>query len=210
MDRRITTYRKFSEGYGEILVQMNVEDTRLGTAEYVASKHNLDTIEPKWGQGAKCIGGEIKVTSLERAIELKNRGYIVLPDPTAKENQAAFRAGALKEFERHSRLGFVTREGFLDEIDRLRDIGFKRVTLKTGAYSMVELAMALRYSSEAKIDLLTIDGAPGGDRHEPVADDERVGYPDVLPSVACVPFLQRAGEEGYEGPGPRHGRRILG
>ena len=26
---------------------------------------------------------------------------------------------------------------------------------------MVELAMALRYSSEAKIDLLTIDGAPG-------------------------------------------------
>ncbi|MDD1673015.1 MAG: FMN-binding glutamate synthase family protein, partial [Methanomicrobiales archaeon] len=57
MDRRIEIYRKFHEGYGEILVQMNVEDTRLGTAEYVASKHNLDTIELKWGQGAKCIGG---------------------------------------------------------------------------------------------------------------------------------------------------------
>jgi glutamate synthase domain-containing protein 2 len=34
--------------------------------------------------------------------------------------------------------------------------------LKTGAYSAVELAMALRYSAEAQIDLLTIDGAPGG------------------------------------------------
>ena len=32
--------------------------------------------------------------------------------------------------------------------------------------------MALRYSSEAKIDLLTIDGAPGGDRDESLADDE--------------------------------------
>jgi len=29
MDRRIETYKQFHEGYGEILVQMNVEDTRL-------------------------------------------------------------------------------------------------------------------------------------------------------------------------------------
>ena len=162
MDRRIGIYRKFHEGYGEMLVQMNVEDTRLGTAEYVASRHNLETIELKWGQGAKSIGGEIKVRSPERAAELKKRGYIVIPDPLLPGNQEAFRDGAIKEFERHSRLGFITREGFLDEIDRLRDIGFKRVTLKTGAYSMVELAMAIRYSSEAKIDLLTIDGASGG------------------------------------------------
>ena len=138
MDRRISTYRKFYDGYGEILVQMNVEDTRLGVAEYVATKHNLDTIELKWGQGAKCIGGEIKVTSLEQALELKRRGYIVLPDPEPKENQDAFKAGALKEFERHSRLGFITKESFLEEIDRLRDIGFRRFTLKTGAYSMVD------------------------------------------------------------------------
>ncbi len=162
MDRRIDVYKKFWEGYGEMLVQMNVEDTRLGTAEYVSSKHNLETIELKWGQGAKCIGGEIKVSSLDRAIELKKRGYIVLPDPTRPDMQVAFKQGAFKEFERHSRLGFVTKEGFLEEVDRLRDIGFKRVTLKTGAYSAVELAMAIRYSSEAKIDLLTIDGASGG------------------------------------------------
>ncbi len=162
MDRRISTYKKFHEGYGELLVQLNVEDTRLGTAEYVASKHNLETIELKWGQGAKCIGGEIKVRSLERAAELKKRGYIVQPDPTRHDVQEAFKDGAIKEFERHSRLGFVSKEGFLNECDRLRDIGFKRITLKTGAYSMNELAMAMRWGSEAKIDLLTIDGAPGG------------------------------------------------
>jgi len=162
MDRRIETYKRYYEGYGEILVQMNVEDTRFGVAEYVLNKHKLDTIELKWGQGAKCIGGEIKVNSLERAIELKKRGYIVLPDPTLSENKAAFKDGAIKEFERHSRLGFVTEDGFFDEVERLRRVGFKRITLKTGAYSAVELAMALRYCAEAEIDLLTIDGAPGG------------------------------------------------
>ena len=76
---------------GEILVQMNVEDTRLGVAEYVIDKHGLDTIELKWGQGAKCIGGEIKVDSLERALELQRRGYIVTPDPSDPVSQAAFK-----------------------------------------------------------------------------------------------------------------------
>ncbi|HEX7611587.1 MAG TPA: hypothetical protein VF371_02350, partial [Candidatus Limnocylindrales bacterium] len=64
MDRRIEAYKRYHTGFGEILVQMNVEDTRLGVAEYVLDKHGLQTIELKWGQGAKCIGGEIKVKSL--------------------------------------------------------------------------------------------------------------------------------------------------
>jgi len=79
MDRRIEIYRRYHQDYGEILVQMNVEDTRLGVAEYVHKKHGLETIELKWGQGAKCIGGEIKVNSLERALELQRRGYIITP-----------------------------------------------------------------------------------------------------------------------------------
>ncbi len=162
MKRRIEAYRRYHQGYGDILVQMNVEDTRLGVAEYVLDKLGVETIELKWGQGAKCIGGEIKVGSLERALELKKRGYIVTPDPESKANQAAFKNGAIKEFERHSRLGFVDQEGFMAEVLRLRKLGAKRITLKTGAYPMRELAMAIRWSSDAKIDLLTIDGAPGG------------------------------------------------
>jgi glutamate synthase domain-containing protein 2 len=200
MDRRINTYKKFHEGYGEILVQLNVEDTRLGTAEYVSSKHNLETIELKWGQGAKCIGGEIKVKTISRATELKNRGYVVLPDPTLPEVQKAFEDGALKEFERHSRLGFVTREGFLEEVDRLRDIGFKRVTLKTGAYSAVELAMALRYSAEAKIDLLTIDGAPGGTGMSPWPMMNEWGIPTFYIESLTYQFAERLRERGIRVP----------
>ncbi len=162
MRRRVEQYRRYQEGYGDIMVQMNVEDTRLGVAEYVIEKLGVETIELKWGQGAKSIGGEIKVDSLERAIDLKKRGYIVTPDPTKKSNQEAFREGAIKEFERHSRVGFLNQEAFMRDVDRVRKLGAKRVTLKTGAYPMRELAMAIRWSSDAKIDLLTIDGAPGG------------------------------------------------
>jgi len=70
MQRRIENYRRYHQGYGDVLVQMNVEDTRLGVAEYVIDKLGVETIELKWGQGAKCIGGEIKVNDLERALEL--------------------------------------------------------------------------------------------------------------------------------------------
>jgi len=162
MRRRVEQYRRYQEGYGDVMVQMNVEDTRLGVAEYVIEKLGVQTIELKWGQGAKSIGGEIKVDSLERAIDLKKRGYIVTPDPTKKSNQEAFREGAIKEFERHSRVGFLNQDAFMKEVDQVRKLGAKRVTLKTGAYPMRELAMAIRWSSDAKIDLLTIDGAPGG------------------------------------------------
>jgi glutamate synthase domain-containing protein 2 len=128
MDHRIEVYKRYHQGYGEILVQMNVEDTRLGVAEYISRKHGLDTYELKWGQGAKCIGGEIKVNSLERALELQKRGYIVTPDPSNPVNQAAFKDGSIKEFERHSRLGFIDEEEFYQEVNRLRGLGFKRIT----------------------------------------------------------------------------------
>jgi len=200
MDRRIATYKKYHEGYGEILVQMNVEDTRLGVAEYVSSKHDLEAIELKWGQGAKCIGGEIKVSSFERAVELKKRGYIVTPDPEDPAVEAAFKDKAIREFERHSRLGFVTKEGFLEEVDRLRDLGFKRITLKTGAYSMVEAAMALKYGSEAKIDLLTFDGAPGGTGMSPWPMMEEWGIPTFYLQSLVYEFAEKLSIKGMRVP----------
>ena len=200
MDRRIRIYKKFYEGYGEILVQMNVEDTRFGVAEYVSSKHGLETIELKWGQGAKCIGGEIKVKTLKRAVELRKRGYIVSPDPTLNENRVAFARGAIKEFERHSRLGFVTKEAFLEEVDRLRGLGFKRITLKTGAYSALELAMALRYGAEAKLDLLTIDGAPGGTGMSPWPMMNEWGIPTFYLQALTYNYCEKLKGKGIRVP----------
>ncbi|BBO71246.1 archaeal-type glutamate synthase [NADPH] [Desulfosarcina alkanivorans] len=200
MDRRVKEYRRYHEGYGDILVQMNVEDTRNGVAEYVIEKLGVETIELKWGQGAKCIGGEIKVNSLERAIELKKRGYIVTPDPEVPAFQAAFKAGPLKQFERHSRLGFIDQQGFMDEVDRLRKLGAKRITLKTGAYPMRELAMAIRWSSDAKIDLLTIDGAPGGTGMSPWRMMCEWGVPAIYLHSMAYEMCDRLAKQGRPVP----------
>jgi len=200
MDRRIEVYRRYHQGYGEILVQMNVEDTRLGVAEYVSKKHGLSTIELKWGQGAKCIGGEIKVNTLERALELQKRGYIVTPDPSNPLNQAAFNEGAIKEFERHSRLGFIDEEAFYSEVQRLRNLGFKRITLKTGAYGLRELAMAIKWGSRANIDLLTIDGAPGGTGMSPWRMMEEWGMPSLYLHSAAYEFCKKLADRGERLP----------
>ncbi len=200
MDRRIEIYRRYHQGYGEILVQMNVEDTRLGVAEYVNRKHGLETIELKWGQGAKCIGGEIKVNSVERALELQKRGYIITPDPSSAVNLAAFKDGAIKEFERHSRLGFIDEQGFYAEVQRLRDIGFKRITLKTGAYGLRELAMAIKWGSKARIDLLTIDGAPGGTGMSPWRMMEEWGMPSLYLHAAAYEFCSKLADKGERVP----------
>ncbi len=196
MVRRLEEYRRYHEGYGDILVQMNVEDTRLGVAEYVVGKLGVETVELKWGQGAKCIGGEIKVGSLDRALQLKSRGYIVTPDPESKANQEAFKAGSIKEFERHSRLGFIDQQAFMDEVARLRSLGAKRVTLKTGAYPMRELAMAIKWSSEAKIDLLTIDGAPGGTGMSPWRMMAEWGIPAIYLHSMAYELCERLAKKG--------------
>ena len=187
LERRIDTYLRYHDGYGAIIVQLNVEDTRNGVAEFVVDKYGEKCIiELKWGQGAKDIGGEIQVTSLDYALFLKDRGYVVDPDPRLPEVQDAFKEGAIKSFARHSRLGGTNldsvdqvRADFMDSVEYLRGIGFKRITLKTGSYGMEELAMAIKFSTDAKLDLLTIDGSGGGTGMSPWNMMQSWGVPSI-------------------------------
>jgi glutamate synthase domain-containing protein 2 len=187
LDRRIDTFLRYYDGYGAIIVQMNVEDTRNGVAEYIIDKYGDKVIiELKWGQGAKVIGGEIQVTSLEYALFLKQRGYVVDPDPTLPEVQDAFKNRSIKSFARHSRLGYTSlssrdevKKSFMDSVAYLRKIGYKRISLKTGSYGMETLAMSIKYASEAKLELLTIDGSGGGTGMSPWNMMESWGVPSL-------------------------------
>jgi hypothetical protein len=188
LERRIDTYLKYFDEYGAIIVQMNVEDTRNGVAEFLIDKYgNKVIIELKWGQGAKVIGGEIQVKSLDYALFLQNRGYIVDPDPSKPEVKEAFKHGAIKSIARHSRLGYTdkdstekVRENFMEEVEYLRKLGYKRISLKTGSYGMEALSMAIKFASEAKLDLLTIDGSGGGTGMSPWNMMESWGVPSIF------------------------------
>jgi len=188
LDRRIATYERYYDGYGAIIVQLNVEDARNGVAEYVIDKYgDRAVIELKWGQGAKNIGGEIEVQSLDYALFLKERGYLVDPDPSLPAVQEALKSGAIKSFARHSRLGYTdsaTREqvaeNFIANVAYLRKLGYRRITLKTGSYGMEALALALRLATDEKLDLLTMDGSGGGTGMSPWNMMETWGVPSIL------------------------------
>ncbi|RJX34753.1 MAG: FMN-binding glutamate synthase family protein [Desulfurivibrio sp.] len=196
MERRVNAFKRWYDGTGGIIVQANVEDTKLGVPEYVIGKLGIEIFEMKWGQGAKDIGGEVKLHSIERAMELKKRGYIVLPDPENPAVQKAFNAGGISEFERHSRLGMVAEDSFHRSVEHLRSAGAKYVTLKTGAYRPADLARAIRFSSDARIDLLTIDGAGGGTGMSPWRMMNEWGVPTVQLECLAHQMCQRLAARG--------------
>ncbi|MFB6291068.1 MAG: FMN-binding glutamate synthase family protein [Candidatus Bipolaricaulia bacterium] len=197
MERRIKLYRDWQRGdYGGIIVQANVEDSRLGVHKYVLEELEVEGAEIKWGQGAKDIGGEVKLDSLSRAKTLKRRGYIVLPDPENPTVQKAFKNGDFKEFERHSRVGMVSKDSFLEKVDKLRSRGADYVSLKTGAYRPSDLARAVRYASEGKIDLLTVDGAGGGTGMSPWLMMNEWGIPTVYLEALLYKYLKELDELG--------------
>ncbi|MDD5082259.1 MAG: FMN-binding glutamate synthase family protein [Dehalococcoidales bacterium] len=194
--RRVKAFRDWYDGYGMMLVQANVEDTRLGVHEYAIEKLGVEGVEIKWGQGAKDIGGEVKLPSLERAALLKSRGYVVFPDPEDPVIQESFKAKGFDEFERHSRLGMVEEESFLKRVETLRKIGAKYISLKTGAYRPADLARAVKFASEAKIDLLTVDGAGGGTGMSPWPMMNEWGIPTVYIECLLYNYLSRLEKKG--------------
>src|SRR5512146_2288273 len=180
LEWRVKCFREWQQdGYGDVAVQGNVEDTMLGVQEYAISKLGVETVELKWGQGAKDIGGEVKIRDLAKAQELQKRGYVVLPNPSDPGVIEAFKRGAFHEFERHSRVGMVTQDGFMKRVEELRKLGARHIFLKTGAYRPADLARAVKFASLAELDLLTVDAAGGGTGMSPWRMMNEWGVPGI-------------------------------
>jgi glutamate synthase domain-containing protein 2 len=197
LEKRVKLYQQWQrDGYGAIVVQANVEDGRLGVLEYAIERLGVNAVELKWGQGAKDIGGEVKIKSLEKAQLLKKRGYIVLPDPLNPATIEEFKNGVFTEFERHSRVGMVTEEGFLETVTQLRKAGAKHVSLKTGAYRPADLARAVKFSSKAKIDYITVDAAGGGTGMSPWRMMNEWGVPGIELWSLLYKYCSRLAQKG--------------
>lgn len=201
LKRRVRLYQDYQrDGYGAIIVQANVEDTRLHVQEYAINKLGVECVELKWGQGAKDIGGEVKIKDLKKAQILHKRGYIVLPDPTDPAVIRAFERGSFKEFERHSRVGMVSEESFAKRIEELRQAGAKYIFLKTGAYRPADLARAIIFASRYKLDLLTVDGAGGGTGMSPWRMMNEWGVPPVELHSFLYEFARLLTDKGMNVP----------
>jgi glutamate synthase domain-containing protein 2 len=65
---------------------------------------------------------------------------------------------------------------------------------------MAELAMAIRYGAEAKIDLLTIDGAPGGTGMSPWPMMNEWGIPTFYLQALAYEFCSKLSRRGMKIP----------
>ena len=197
LEKRVKLFQQWQQdGYGAIALQANVEDTKLGVHEYAIDKLGVEVVELKWGQGAKDIGGEVKIKDLAKAQMLKERGYVVLPDPNDPNVIQAFKENVFHEFERHSRLGMVEIDSFLKRVEELRKAGARYIFLKTGAYRPADLALAVRCASEAKIDLLTVDAAGGGTGMSPWRMMNEWGVPPIELWSLFYNYLAKLADKG--------------
>jgi glutamate synthase domain-containing protein 2 len=201
LKRRVNLFKDHQrDGWGATIVQANIEDTRLGVQEYAIEHLGVECVELKWGQGAKNIGGEVKINDLKKAQLLYERGYVVLPNPTDPNVIKAFERGSFKEFERHSRVGMVSEESFARRVEELRAAGAKYVFLKTGAYRPADLARAVSFASKYKIDLLTVDGAGGGTGMSPWRMMNEWGVPTLELHSLLYQYVKRLADRGEHVP----------
>jgi len=124
----------------------------------------------------------------------------VLPDPDDPNVIKAFEKGSFKEFERHSRLGMVEEESFMERVEELRKAGAKYIFLKTGAYRPADLARAVKFASKAKLDLLTVDGAGGGTGMSPWRMMNEWGIPSVEIWSLLYQYVHKLAEKGEHIP----------
>jgi hypothetical protein len=112
-------------------------------AEYLIESKRQSDYREKRGQGAKDIGGEIQVTAWNMLSFLKNRGYVVDPDPQRHRfrslqnvplNRLRPQQTGIHQLNSRKRCA-----RFYQSIEHLRN-WIHRITLKTGSYGMEALA----------------------------------------------------------------------
>ena len=88
----------------------------------------------------------------------------------------------------------------MNAVAYLRKIGFKRISLKTGAYGMEALAMSIRLAADAQLDLLTIDGAGGGTGMSPWNMMDHWGVPSLPLHAKAYEYCKMLEEQGVKVP----------
>ena len=199
MERRIKLYKEWQEGFGDIIVQMNVEDANFGVAEYVVEKLGVETDRAEVGPGSQVHRRRDQDPRLRSSHGTAEARLHHHPQPVASPPcSRPTRAGVSRSSSATPGWASSTRTSSCAPSSTCAaTLGVKRVTLKTGAYGYPELARAIKWSSKARVDLLTIDGSGGGTGMSPWRMMEEWGIPTFyLQSMAyeCAKRLATRGE----------------
>ena len=193
----IQCFRKFDKGYGDIVLQVNADDIKLGSAEYALKTFDLRTIEIKFGQGAKGIQHVGPIYSYEEAIWIKKNGYLIYPDPEDPKVKEEYDMDCGLYFMQYGRLPMWNEGQLSDIISKYRSLGAKNIFFKMAGYDVTDIKRVLKIASQNKIALVTFDGAGGGTGNSPCKMMNEWSYPTIdLEKIVCdiMKEMEEAGE----------------
>jgi len=196
----VNSFRTYYRGYGDIVLQGNFDDEYLGVLEYAVKELGVESVELKFGQAAKGIQGMGMLDSLEEALKFKKMGYIVYPNPENEDTVKAYKEGKGLRFERIGKLPMWNEEILIKKVNRLREMGAKRIFFKTGPFDPADLLRILKIASEAEIDMITFDGAGGGSGNSPVKMMNEWGIPTLEMESILYNMLKKLDDKGYNLP----------
>lgn len=173
-------FNKYERGYGQIILQCNVEDDMLGIPEVAIQKHGLKALEFKFGQAAKGTQPVNRLKDIEEARSKQASGFIVRPDPSDSEVIKAYEEGVCPNFYKYSRLPLWDESYLENRIEGLRKLGLKNVYFKMAGYDRDDVERLLRMASDIGVDMVTFDGAGGGSGYSPCKMMNEWGQPTIL------------------------------
>lgn len=176
----LDSFRKYYRGYGQVVLQCNVEDDLLGIPVYAIREHHLEALEFKFGQSAKGTQPVRKLKDRIEALKVKEKGMIVFPDPMEPEVVKRSEEGIDPNFYSYGRLPLWDEEYLVGRIEDLRKIGLKNTYFKMAGYDRADIERVIRLGSEAQVDMITFDGAGGGSGYSPCKMMNEWGLPAIL------------------------------
>lgn len=200
LSEMVNAFKAYDRGYGDIMVQANVDDETLGVLEYAIGSLDVKSVELKFGQAAKGIQGISRIKTLEEAQRLHSLGYLVFPDPTDIEVVENYKIGKCKTFEKVGRLPMWDEVHLIQRVAALKKLGAKRVCFKTGPYDGRDLIAILKIAALAGVDLVTFDGAGGGTGNSPVKMMNEWGIPTLELECMVYDILEHLKLNGFDVP----------
>jgi len=191
----LESFNKYYRGYGQIILQCNVEDNMLGLPEYAIKDQGAEAIEIKFGQGAKGTQPIVRLKNIEEAIKKQETGNLVHPDPRDAEVIKAYSEGICPNFYVYGRLPLWTEEYLVPRVEELREMGAKNIYFKMAGYDPTDLEKSIRLASKAGVDMITFDGAGGGSGYSACKMMNEWGYPTVIMEEAVCSIIKKLKKE---------------
>jgi len=192
----LDSFRKYYRGYGQVILQCNVEDDILGLPEYAYKEYNLEALEFKFGQSAKGTQPARKLNDREDALKKQETGMLVYPDPSNPEVIKKCEDGFCPNFYSYARLPQWDEEYMIPRIEQLREMGIKNFYFKVAGYDREDLKRVIKMASKAKVDMITFDGAGGGSGYSPSKMMNEWSLPTVVLEDAVCKIVEKLKKDG--------------